>query len=195
MKLYPILDVVMNKYINAKFDGIDKTYHLKRSLKQVIHFYNDIGDCSFEIHNAYNLIIGIENEVSYFRNQDLYSEMSYKDVFHNKLIGEHPYYFTFMFRDFLYPSVVYRTNQRGSIWIKNNSIHFYCDTYRNSLKFGLFSEYCIDINEITKEDLFGMRLVVNFNFEDDMIFDAIRCYKLLKKERKNILFDIRERMA
>lgn len=183
-----VLNSVLTKYLN-KAGTIDRLKDLKLELNYRI-------GCSgaFDVYLDDRIVIGYESEETYHKNRDYYEETK-QSIFveeEKKRQLKYNYDKAYVVRDFVYPAVVYRANDSDAIWIRNKTIHIFTGQSKNAINFGTQSEYAIGIDNFSKEDLFGIRLVSTIDFNEEALYDAINCYQLLKKQNLNILFDIRE---
>ena len=185
---YAILNSVITKFLNIT-GTIDKVKQLKDELNYRIGCAG-----SYDVINNSQLIIGYETEDTYHKNMDMYQaqDMSLLDIEIIKMQGRYNYDKTFITRDFIYPTVVYRTKDNGAFWIRTNNVHVFNNQNTVGTNFSTESEYTVQVSNFSKEDLFGIRLVSDFNFDEETLFEAIKCYQLLKQLRLNMLFDIRE---
>lgn len=183
-----VLNSVLTKYLN-KAGTINRLKELKEELNHRI-------GCSgvFDVYLDDRISIGYESEETYNKNQDYIQETGQNlfAVEEKKRLLQYNYDKAFVVRDFIYPAVVYRSNDSDAIWIRNKTIHIFTGQRKNAVNFNSESEYSVGIDNFSKEDLFGIRLVSNIDFDEEVLYDAISCYQLLKKQNLNILFDIRE---
>lgn len=178
--IYEILNLVLTQYIHVT-NCIDRLPKLKKSLKNI-----DSYDGFFDI--------SLSNELSIVYRPNLIDEVfestqtssSLDEELKNSLLRINV-------RDYIYPAVVYRSKDGGSLWVRNGYLYAYSNQPRRLYpvhKFGDNADFSIDLESFTKEDMFALRISVQFEFEQDVLLEAIDCYKVLKKKRSNILYDI-----
>lgn len=158
---------------------------------------NRVSDLKFALNRMFPDMFGIMNVVN---NADLRidferirnghgSGLTYEESEEQKLNETYQYDWKVKVRDFVYPAVVYRTYSGGAIWVRNNGIFVFDGQSPTQTNLTLDSKFSVQISEFSKEDFFAIRLMFNFDFEEEVLFDAIKCYKLLKQKNINFLFD------
>lgn len=172
---YEVLNEVLTKFLNIT-GKINRVKELEIAIYKIFPEHGIL-----EVTNNSDLRITFKIPDS--------SGLSYEEIEEQKLNETYQYDWKVKVRDFTYPAVVYRTYSGGAIWVRNNGIFVFDKQSPYQTNLTLNSKYSVQLSEFSKEDLFGIRLMFNFEFEDEVLYDAIRCYKLLKKDNLKFIFD------
>lgn len=176
---YTILNEILTNFINV-YGKINRVSDLKNALGRLQpHFFGIL-----------NVVNNADLRIDYERLDNGHgSGLSPLQIEDQKFKEIYQYDWKVKVRDFVYPAVVYRTYSGGAIWVRNNGIFVFDGQSPTQTNLTLNSKFNVSISEFSKEDFFAIRLMFSFEFEEDVLYDAIKCYKLLKKNNLNLLFD------